>query len=239
MLLAIKFPPLNASVMGISLQPHVRWQSIGSDGAPGFNHLSDEPMQRSLMQIQDPAQPDPSHSSASNLNSYHNQRLFFDFPAYYALFLGSPVCLVHFHRSMKLVPAWPYHCPPQFVQHCPRGLVTAKPQNPLQAQRTDPIFLAGHVPHGAKPSRQRQVRILKHRSGHTRYLTTTRSAHPTACGFHAPCFAPTAPGTHKSTRPPKFLQVFSATRFRRKTAFQFHHRSRIVFHTPTLWVGGG
>ena len=125
MFLSIRLASLNTSVMGVASQTLVRRQTIGSDCAPAFNHLSDEPMECSLTQIQHAPQTNPPNPSASDLDGHHNQRLLRYFPTCYSLFLGTPVRLVDFHDSPKAISARPYHCPPQFMQQGPRRLVAA------------------------------------------------------------------------------------------------------------------
>src|SRR6267142_2312694 len=51
---------------------------------------------------------------------------------------------------------------PGLTMACRSGCsVAAQAENPLQSQGTDAVFLAGHTPHGSKPSPHRQVSVLE------------------------------------------------------------------------------
>src|SRR5882724_3789437 len=75
---------------------------------------------------------------------------------------GKNCCLVsHFNDPTQPLATRPHHGLSKFMEHQPGCSVAAQAKNPLQAQGTDAVFLAGHVPHGSKPSPHRQVSVLE------------------------------------------------------------------------------
>ena len=53
------------------------------------------------------------------------------------------------------------------------GLITAQAKNALQAERTDPVLLVGHVPHRLEPKAQWLSSALEDRPRRHRCLTLT------------------------------------------------------------------
>ena len=64
------------------------------------------------------------------------------------------------------------------MQHRPRRLVAAQTKNTLQTQGADAVLLAGNLPHGAEPDRQRHVAVLKNGARNDRHLVATMVAKP-------------------------------------------------------------
>src|SRR5271165_2173902 len=114
--------------------------------------------------------------------------------------------------AAKQVPARPDHGAAQLVQPGPGSFVAAKPQFPLEAERTDPILLAGDKPHRQKPHPQRLTGTLEDRPGGQRCLF---AAGPTP--QPSPCHQPWLPrlsamGAGESLRPAQTTDVLAAGR---------------------------
>jgi hypothetical protein len=63
--------------------------------------------------------------------------------------------------------------------HSPGRLVTASAENPLQTPGAHAVLLAGDLPHGAEPDRQRYVTVLKDGPCGDRHLIPAMAAKPT------------------------------------------------------------
>jgi len=129
------------------------------------------------------------------------------------------------------VPAGPDHRPPQLVQPAPCRLVAAQSQHPLDAQRTDAVLLAGHIPDRPEPQRQRQAAALEDRAGRHRRLMPTAGTQPQPPAGR-PRLAAAAAGTDKAVGPAKREQILSTRLLAGEAFLQFHQRARILFHEP-------
>ena len=149
--------------------------------------------------------------------------------------------------TAELIPARTDHCLPQFVQPHPSRLIASKAKNTLQAQSTRPVLLAGHKPHGSKPSAQRHSRPLKDDPRRHRDLMSvlpTMKVTPTCRPRLS--LRPT-PRTFKSLRPTATQDITAACRLIDKPLQKLLVRPRIVFsrdrirsstHRPTYYMWG-
>jgi hypothetical protein len=78
---------------------------------------------------------------------------------------------IHFNATAEAVPSGTDHGLPQLMQPCPSRLITPEAKNALQTERTRPILLAGHKPHGGKSGSQRHSRAIENGSCRCRHLT--------------------------------------------------------------------
>ena len=112
-------------------------------------------------------------------------------------------------------------------------MVTAQPQNPLQAQSTRPVLLAGHMPHGFKPKAQGFVRVVEQCPRSRRNLVSTFDA-PELSSLHRPGFDRMAAWANKSLRPSQLRNIVAAHLLGRERFTKFHDCLRIAFHGPNL-----
>src|ERR1043166_4183194 len=96
-----------------------------------------------------------AHPVSIFLRSNHNQRLTFHLTSTNTLLFAAPVCLVHFYHPGEAIPPRSHHGTPQFMQPSPRRVVSAQPQNTLEADSAGTVLLAGDCPHRPKPNGQR------------------------------------------------------------------------------------
>jgi hypothetical protein len=59
-------------------------------------------------------------------------------------------------------------------QPSPSGLIASQSQDSFQSQGAGAVLPAGHIPHGAKPNRQRLARALKDRPGQSQWFNGRR-----------------------------------------------------------------
>jgi hypothetical protein len=234
------FPAFDLPVMNVSLQTHIRIQPIGSHYASRLNRGSYKAVQAVAREIGDMSQPDSTDTPAILLRGYDDERLILGTTAPDAFCRGAPERLVHFHRAMQPIPAGSNHCTAKLVKQRPSSSVTAKSENPLQAECTDTILLTRDMPHRPKPNCQRQAAILKNRSGTNRRLVPTPAAKQQTPA-HQPGGTNAATGANKSVRPPQLEQIAPTAIFGRKPSFQFQQRPRVILinHLPTLHLGVG
>ena len=144
-------------------------QSIVSPGAIRYDcatwsnmsaHKSDEVLARRVIRLRKPNSP---HALAADLSGNYDQRPVSTTVLPADLTPGDS--LIHFHGSGQQLTPGADHSPPQFMQHHPGRFVASETQGPLQSQGTDPAFLIGHPPYGAKPNAQRELGGLENRSG--------------------------------------------------------------------------
>ena len=88
-------------------------------------------------------------------------------------FPAAHIGFVHLDRAAQEITPRPHHGAPQLVQPSPGGLITAQAKNALQAERTDPVLLVGHVPHRLEPKAQWLSSALEDRPRRHRCLTLT------------------------------------------------------------------
>ena len=110
-------------------------------------------------------------------------------------------------------------------------------ENPLQAQRTGPLFLACHPPNRVKPHPQRLVGTFKNRSRRHRCLIAAKTA-DNKSSLRTPSRRGLTPGTPKSVRPAQLEKIRGTCFFRTKSCIKLAKRSWVVFHTPTYYILG-
>jgi len=98
------------------------------------------------------------------------------------LFRATNIGFINLDRTRQPVTARPDHGAAQLVQPGPGSFVAAKPQFPLEAERTDSILLAGDEPHRQKPHPQRLTGTLEDRPGGERYpFAASSTPQPSPC----------------------------------------------------------
>jgi hypothetical protein len=149
-----------------------------------------------------------------------------------ARFFSTPIGLINFHDTRQTVTSRPNHRPAQLMHHHPRRLVTPQPQNTLQSYSADAVLLAGHLPDGAEPDRQREMAVLKHSPGSNRHLVAAMATEP-AVASDSPSFGCRAARTNPTTRPTQCRQVLDARFLAGKPLFQLQQRPGIILtHNP-------
>lgn len=92
------------------------------------------------------------------LRRYDNQSLVLNSPAYNAFLGSSQAGLVHLNPATQPIATGSNHRAPQLVQPLPGGSITARPEDPLQAQGAGAVRLAV-TNHIARNQTERGVRI--------------------------------------------------------------------------------
>jgi len=124
------------------------------------------------------------------------------------------------------------------MHHHPRRLVTPQPQNTLQTYGADAILLAGYLPDGAKPDRQREMAVLKHSPGSDRHLVSATTAEP-AVASHSPSFGCRAARTTPSPGQRNAARFSMACFFAGKPLLQLKQRLGIIlFHNTKHYAWG-
>lgn len=150
-------------------------------------------------------------------------------------FLAAPVGFVHLDRSSQTIPPRPHHCPTKFVQPSPSRYITAQTQFLLQAHRTCTILLAGYVPSRSKPHTQRLAGVLKDCARRDRSLIAACPANQPSPSCRPIPWSLTT-WANKAGRPTQADQVIPTRFLGRKSFFQFHHCSRVIFHTRLYYM---
>jgi len=183
------------------------------------------------------AKADSSDPMAILLGRDNDQRLASRAPTPFSWLFSTKVRFINLHNARETVPPWPHHRVAKFVQPRPCGSVTAQSQSTLQTQRADPMFLIRYVPHCLEPQTQGLPGILKHGTGRYRGLKITVPA-VVQSPFSLPSLTMLTTRTPKPIGPSKLEKILMASLFRAKSLFEFHHRSRVVFHTRLYYMLG-
>ena len=125
-------------------------------------------------------------------------------------------------------------CAPQLVQPSPGGLITAQAKNALQAERTDPVLLVGHVPHRLEPKAQWLSSALEDRPRRHRCLTLT----PVASQLtprRRPGVGSAARRASKTFRPTNTPKKLRTRRLRHEPRVEFSQGARVV--DPAFGMG--
>ena len=128
----------------------------------------------------------------------------------------------------------PHHGAPQLVQPSPGGLITAQAKNALQAERTDPVLLVGHVPHRLEPKAQWLSSALEDRPRRHRCLTLT----PVASQLtprRRPGVGSAARRASKTFRPTNTPKKLRTRRLRHEPRVEFSQGARVV--DPAFGMG--
>src|SRR5580700_8989230 len=195
--------------------------AVGVNHRPALHSALDEGKQTVCRDISDLLKADAAKPPAVLLDCYGDDGLALGVSASRSLFRATNIGFINLDRTRQQVPARPDHGAAQLVQPGPGSFVAAKPQFPLEAERTDPILLAGDKPHRQKPHPQRLTGALEDRPGGQRCLF---AAGPTP--QPSPCHQPWLPrlsamGAGESSRPAQTTDVLAAGR---AVAEAFVHR---------------
>jgi len=167
------------------------------------------------------------------LRRYDNQSLVLNSPAYNAFLGSSQAGLVHLNPATQPIATGSNHRAPQLVQPLPGGSITARPEDPLQAQGAGAVRLAGHKPHRPKPDGEGRPHILKHGARRHRRLTVAPRTLEQG-GTHRPRLATSATWTPKPLGPPQPKEVIATTFFGREPGLKFLKSPRVIFHPATI-----
>src|SRR5713101_1533666 len=189
--------------------------------------VGDKPVQADPAQVQQATQTDSANPLATLLGGDHDQGSLLRASAFDTGLLISPVRLIHFHDALQALATRTDHRTTQFVEHGPGGFITPQAQDPLQSQSADAVLLAGYLPHGAEPSRQGQMTVLKDRARGDRHLVSTLATAPAGTS-HRPCRLARASRTYPSGGPAQGVQVRRASLLSAEASFQFQQGPRIV-----------
>lgn len=161
----------------------------------------------------------------------HEHLLALRAPAGQPWFLTADVGLIDLHSSLKPLAARAHEHRAQAVQHRPGGLVGADLQRALQAQRRDPVLLAGEQPARHEPHGQRRARLVEDRARrHRRALAALRAL--IAPVRELPGTRVGATRTDEPLRPPQPLQEVQAVGILGKPRLELTHRPRVVHAGP-------
>lgn len=162
-----------------------------------------------------------------SLGGHDHQSLLHIEAAGQALFQPTQRAFIDLDPARQHISSRSDHSATQLVQHGPGGLVLFQPQHTLQPQGTGSVLLRRYPPHGTKPNRQRNARVLENGPCGERGLPSTLGALPSFS--HWPSFLGSTAWTAKPGRPSQPRQVHATGFFRGEFCFQLHHISRILF----------
>src|SRR5208283_88293 len=202
--------------------------AVGVNHRPALHNGLDEGKQAICRDISDLLKADAAKPPAVLLDCYGDDGLALGFSASRTLFRATNIGFINLDRTRQQVPARPDHGAAQLVQPGPGSFVAAKPQFPLEAERTDPILLAGDKPHRQKPHPQRLTGTLEDRPGGQRCLF---AAGPTP--QPSPCHQPWLPrlsamGAGESLRPAQTTDVLAAGRVVTEAFVHRLKRARVI-----------
>src|SRR5271169_1102433 len=206
---------LHLAVMDISVQSQIGSPAVGSDRASRRNRLSNEPVQARTGRVGDGSQANAPDASSILLSGDDNQSFFLRPSADCAGVLATPVALIHLDDTIQLVTSRAHHSPAQLMQHRPCRLIAAQAQDALQAQRANAILLAGDLPHGAEPYRQRHVAVLQDGSRGDGHLIPAMLAKPPISPYR-PRLGRCAPWTDPATGPARAARYSTQASSRQK-----------------------
>ena len=149
-------------------------------------------------------------------------------------FPAAHIGFVHLDRAAQEITPRPHHGAPQLVQPSPGGLITAQAKNALQAERTDPVLLVGHVPHRLEPKAQWLSSALEDRPRRHRCLTLT----PVASQLtprRRPGVGSAARRASKTFRPTNTPKKLRTRRLRHEPRVEFSQGARVV--DPAFGMG--
>jgi len=223
------------------LQAFPSFESVGVDGCPRRDVVSDEVEHRGLREIRRDYQPHAARAIGSFLHRDQHDHRFASFqlatPAQAGLGSANPG-IVDLHVAVQRLAGRVDHGATEFVQEQPRGLVPANAQLPLQEQRGDAALVRGHQVRRPKPDRQRGLGPMEHRARRQRDLVPTLRAFapmPLAEGIRSPTLAAR---TSKPVGPSTRLQVLPAGRFVSELLLELPEagRERRAGHGGTLLI---
>ena len=185
-------------------------------------------MQGCPRQVWDGAEPNAADLPAILLGGDGKQRFVLRQTPGHVRPFRAPIGLINLHGARQAVAAGANYRPAQLMQHGPRRLVTSQPQDALQTKGADAVLLAGNLPDGAKPDRQRQMAVLKDGSGRDRHLVAAMAAKP-AIAPYRPSFGSRTARAHPARGPTQRRQILNAGLLAGKTPLRFQQRPWIIF----------
>lgn len=151
--------------------------------------------------------------------------------------MASDVGLVDLDTSVEALSIGSNHRDAETVQHHPGGLIAAKSERPLEAERAQALLLACHEPGGREPRAQRRPRALEDGAGgHRRLARAAAAAHPPSTAGDPPPARRAAGRTRKAIRPAQLLQERSARRLIGRPPPKRWPRPRILDSSPRASV---
>lgn len=234
------FAALENPFVLVSGQARVSRPSIRHQGAAGFNRLFDEMLQRLCAGVRDLKQSYPTYGDRFSLNLFcrNSQKgLGSCASSSWPLLRSTPKCLVNLHNTLQSIPAGSDHRLPKLVQHQPGRAVRVKPQDPLKTLGADAVFLAGDMPHPAKPNRQWKLGILKNGSGHHRTLTFADIT-PPQVPANGETSSISARWAYETFWPTDGRQVCPAAGIVGEGSFQLQKRFGVVGHPAIHYILG-
>jgi hypothetical protein len=117
--------------------------AVGVNHRPALHSALDEGKQAICRDISDLLKADAAKPPAVLLDCYGDDGLALGFSASCALFRTTNIGFINLDRTRQQVPARADHGAAQLVQPGPGSFVASKPQFPLEAERTNPVLLAG------------------------------------------------------------------------------------------------
>ncbi len=225
----LRIRPYDVVFVAKRRQSVVAGPSVSVNTASRFDGLLDSTVQTFSRGVRDSLQPDAPNMVPIVLCRNYYQRFPHCSSSPLAGFLSPYVCFVHVNGSCKTVAPRSNHGSAKLMQPSPSGLIATHSKHTFKAQSTRTILLAGNVPHGPEPQRQRQTAVLKDSPRSDRHLATTTAAQkqPPA---HRPRLIPATLRAYKAVGPTEIEQVAPAQLIRGKPALQFQQRSWIIFH---------
>jgi hypothetical protein len=151
-------------------QTFVALPSVGVYRAARRDAIFDEGVQAYRRGILNRPETDSPDALSICFRGHNYQGFFTLLPTSHSLFQSSQPGLVYFHPTRKFFSPWTNHGTPQLMQPGLSGLIASQSQDSFQSQSAGAVLLARHIPHGAKPNRQRLARALKDCPGSHRGL---------------------------------------------------------------------
>ncbi len=139
-------------------------------------------------------------------------------------------CVLQSNResaTVETIPPRPHHGRAQLLQDGPCGLITAQPQQALQAECADSMRLIGHAPSRGKPFPKRNPAAVDDGSCRDRYFAAAARASPASI-CRPPAFSHLTLWTANSGWPSQSLQIRGAGLFVGKPGAKL---------LPCSWVG--
>ncbi len=230
----------------VGFQSLIPFPTIGQHHRTGGDNLADKSKQTVSADIWNLPKTYTSETFwFINLYSHNHNSLFFYLSADQSFFFSTDISFINLDMTMEQIPLRINHRTTQLVEPAPCGFITAKAEDPLQAQGIATKLLTRYIPHCQKPHTQGFTCTLKYRTGRYRSLSLT-SGTTNLSPRREPSFCRSTRRANKSFRPTQTQQICSTSGFIRKPFIKFLHRSRIInaanrvswknwgVHSPTI-----
>lgn len=191
-------------------QSCVTAESVRDDVAPTFHQVFDRRDERGGGAVGIHKQLDPADAHSPDFGGDQHERFSSRAAASFPGFDATDKCLVNFHLFGELQAGGQNDRATPAVQPFPTGVVTAKAQTPLQAERASTVLLTAQVPHRLEPITDRLSTAVQQSSGSDRHPTATRLK-PSKSSSGDPGLFPFALRAGKTLLTPKRSQVNQAT----------------------------